>query len=344
MKQLNWKKIVKQALWVLLGVGTFILLGAAMQKKEHKLCSDIKIEITGAEKEMFIDEKDVAELLNSAGVVTSKSIGSIDLRHLENALEKNAWVKNAEMFFDNQQVLHVNIEEREPVARVFTVEGNSFYLDSSAMRLPLSDKVSVRVPMFTNFPSSKDVLSAPDSALLKDVVKIGRCIETDSFWMAQTAQIDIARNGTFEMVPTIGNELVVLGNADDIDKKLKRLYAFYKQAWVQHGLSTYEKLDVEFNGQVVAVRKGASKLNMDSVHYVSDSMMQQQAIMDRVIVKDTLKPTIKQLPLAGKNLVGSKQNKKINKSLSNNKKPGIAKKTIPSMKTNQPKAVMRKAQ
>ena len=83
------------------------------------------------------------------------------------------------------------IEEREPIARVFTLQGSSFYIDSSCMRLPLSDKLSARVPMFTSFPSDKKILSRPDSLVLNDVKQIAQYIQQDSFLMAQVAQIDI---------------------------------------------------------------------------------------------------------------------------------------------------------
>lgn len=52
-----WKKRIIQALWISLGVATIVLLGAAMQQKNHKVCSDVKIEISGAEEHMFMDEK-----------------------------------------------------------------------------------------------------------------------------------------------------------------------------------------------------------------------------------------------------------------------------------------------
>ncbi len=61
-------------------------------------------------------------------------------------------------FFDNNMVLHAKISEREPVARIFTITGGSFYIDSSAHRMPLSDKMNVRIPVFTGFPTDKSKL------------------------------------------------------------------------------------------------------------------------------------------------------------------------------------------
>ena len=122
----------------------------------------------------------------------------------------------------------------------------------------MSDKLSARVPVFTNFPSEKAALAKPDSILLFGIVKLATYINTDSFWTAQIAQIHINGESKFEMVPLIGDQLILLGDAEQLDKKFKRLKAFYEQALVGQGINTYEKLDVRFDKQVVAVRRGTA--------------------------------------------------------------------------------------
>jgi cell division protein FtsQ len=261
---MNWKKKLIQGLWIAVGIAVIVLLGAAMQQKNHKVCGKIEVHITGAEKHVFIDEDDIKEMLNSISPVVGRDIASLNLRIMEEQLEKNAWVKNAELFFDNNSVLMVNIEERQPIARVFTVQGNSFYLDTACIRLPLSEELSARVPVFTSFPSDKKIMAHSDSILLKDIVKMGSFIIADSFWMAQTAQIDITEQGQFEMFPVIGDHTVALGNADDLESKFNRLFTFYKEAWLQNGINKYERLDVQFNNQIVAVRRGTAKAVVDS--------------------------------------------------------------------------------
>ncbi|MBL0131954.1 MAG: hypothetical protein IPP43_13305 [Chitinophagaceae bacterium] len=34
-------------------------------------------------------------------------------------MEKNTWIEEAELYFDNRDVMHVTVTEKEPVARVF---------------------------------------------------------------------------------------------------------------------------------------------------------------------------------------------------------------------------------
>ncbi|SDW83312.1 cell division protein FtsQ [Hydrobacter penzbergensis] len=325
----NWKKRLEQVLWLLAGIGAVVLMGAAMRKKDQKLCTDIRIEIMGTEQQMFIDEKDIAGLLKKNGEVIGEPVAMLNLRYMETLIEKDPWVKNAEMFFDNKQVLDVRIEEREPVARVFTKQGSSFYVDREGLRLPLSEKLSARVPVFTNFPSEKVNLSKPDSALLKNIVSLGRYVLADSFWMAQTAQIDITPEANFELVPVIGNHTVALGNASELDSKFNRLYTFYRQAWLQNGMQTYSHLDVQYHNEVVATRRNYTKpVAKDSLTVTTAPVTHATPAAAPVNVK----------PVAKKNSttksVGAASNKRSNNSLTNERKAKAVMKKQTTTKTH----------
>jgi cell division protein FtsQ len=264
-KPINWKKILWNSCWIIFSIGLIVLFGASIQRKNNKKCSAIKIEITGAEKHMFIDEKDVMELLLVNGPIEGAMIHSLSLRKMETLVEQNAWVKNAEMFFDNNQVLQINIEERQPVARMFQIDGNSFYLDTAAVMLPLSNKLSVRVPVFTGF--KKELIR--DTPMIQQIIALSTYIGADSFFNAQIAQIDIRSDKRFELIPLIGDHRIVFGDASELAIKFKKLKAFYKTAWLQNGMNTYEILDLQYKNQLVAVKKGMAKAAADSAAAMS---------------------------------------------------------------------------
>ncbi|HEX7690915.1 MAG TPA: FtsQ-type POTRA domain-containing protein [Sediminibacterium sp.] len=367
MKRYNWRKIWINTAWCIVGAATIVLLGAAMQRKSHKPCSDIRVEISGAEKHMFIDEKDVLDMLHTAGTQQGSPVNTINLRMLETAVEQNPWVKNAEMFLNNNQVLEVRITERQPVARIFTQDGYSFYVDSAGLRLPLSDELSARVPMFTGFPSDRPVLSKPDSALLHSLVNIGRNILADSFWMAQVSQVNITPEARFEIIPVIGDQVIALGTGDDIEGKLQRLYTFYKKAWLQNGINTYEKLDVQYDNQVVAIRKGTARAKADSAkaRQIMDAMVSNPVVIPDSSAKTAVKPPVTVKPvgkdavktgvhtpspekshsaLPSKTKTVTNTNNKINKKPLSNKAGNAVKKKAnpaPSSALKQPKAVMK---
>jgi len=327
--KLNTK--IVQGVWLLVAVGVIVLFCAAMANKNKKYCADIKIEITGANDHLFIDEKDVLQLIVGHSEITTKRVSDIDLKAIELELEKTSWIKNAELYFDNKQILQVKIEERQPVARVFTVEGNSFYVDTAGVNLPLSDKQSARVPMFTNFP--KDTIKTPnvDSILLKGIVKMASYIMEDSFWNAQIQQINITPQYKFEIVPTLGNQLILFGTATDIEEKFNNLYTFYTKAWVQNGINTYSTLDVQFKNQVVGVRKDAIVVPVDSAKAKAaiTALMKGGNVLEAVMLTDsTKKPKETKTVITKKKLevIDKNNNKSSNNSFSIVKKSKLEEK------------------
>ena len=241
--------------WVALGAVTIGLLVAGVYKKNHKNCTGIEVVFDGDGNNFFIDENGVAAILKANGVETGLEMDKINLRLLEDKLKQDLWIANAELYFDNKQTLKAIIKEKEPVARIFTADGSSFYIDSMSRRLPISQRLGTRIPMFSGFPSDRLVLSKPDSTLLESVKRLAIFIQSDEFWKAQVSQVDITPAG-LEMIPTVGRHIVLLGKDENYQEKFDRLFSFYKQVWTKVGFETYEKLDVRFSGQVVATLKG----------------------------------------------------------------------------------------
>ncbi|MEO6731510.1 MAG: hypothetical protein ABIN01_09855 [Ferruginibacter sp.] len=254
-------------LWATIGAGTVMLLVAAIQRKDANYCTGVDINIKGVSNNFFVDKNDILNTIGamSDGDVVGKTVGSFNLKAIEMALQKNTWIKNAQLFFDNNERLQVNVLEREPVARVFTATGRTFYIDSSIAMLPLSEKFSARLPVFTGFPSDKRVLLKADSNLLRDILEISMVIQKDSFHMAMIDQIDITPQRTFEMIPKFGNSLIVFGDAKNAREKFDKLRVFYKEVVVKAGWSKYSEINVRYHNQVVAKRKGAEEVKADSL-------------------------------------------------------------------------------
>lgn len=255
-------------LWfAIAGVG-IVLLQAAVRSQNVKKCKGVEIEISGVSNNFFIDDKDVLSIIKNfvGGDPKGKTLESFSLRDIENNLEKDVWIKNAELFFDNNDVLQVSVDEREPAARLFSSDGNTFYIDSSLKILPLSDKFSARLPVFTGFPHSSNVaMKAADSSLLRSVLIISEQLQADSFLMAMVDQVDITPQRNFEMIPKIGNQTIVFGDATDAAEKFKKLKLFYKQVITTAGWNRYSVINLQYKDQVVARIKGAEDKTSDSL-------------------------------------------------------------------------------
>jgi cell division protein FtsQ len=265
------KKIIINILlaifWTAMGTGTIVLLAAAIRIKDSKKCTGVEINIKAISSNFFVDKGDILNIITAGSNenLLDRVVSSFDLQAIELELQKNIWVKKAQLFFDNNEKLHVNVIEREPLARVFSNLGTTFYVDKDLSMLPLSEKFSARLPIFTNFPSDKKVLLPSDSSLLRDIISISLAIQKDSFHMAMIEQIDITAQQTFEMLPKFGNAVIVVGDAKNIENKLSKLRLFYKEIMVKAGWNMYSEINIQYNNQVVAKRKGADDVKADSL-------------------------------------------------------------------------------
>jgi cell division protein FtsQ len=283
MKQ--WQKIVIRVLWSLSAAALIVLFVVSWKAKSQKKLRDIQVELVGESAQaLFMDEISIRAILNEQGVHVGLPLEQLNLTELERFIEKKEWVKNAEFFVDNKLVLEAKIEQRIPIARVFTSNGASFYIDKEGSRLPLKQLTVLNLPVFTGFPTDQPKLSKPDSTLLKDVLTFAKTIQKDSFFMAQVAQVNIEPNGHFQMVPTLGDHLVLLGTIDKLEDKLNRLFTFYKKVWVGSGINSYQVIDCRFDHQVVALKKGLQPIEFSGnfIWPTGDSTLPMPPVVEKV--------------------------------------------------------------
>lgn len=310
----NIKKILIASLWVVVSGSVLILLIAAIRARSNKACEGYTVEINGESKgDWFIDKQDVTERLTLKGAekIKGKKLEDFDLKKMEERLEKDPWIKDAELFFDNNEILRVKIRERSPVARVFTLAGASFYIDEDAKRIPLSEKLAGRLPVFTGFPSEKINLRGVDSSLLADMRTIGMFVLNNPFWMAQLEQIDITPQRNFEMIPVVGNHVVEFGNGVEYEKKFARLLKFYKDVLSKAGMNKYARINVQYEKQVIGIKKAVTVSKADSIRasknleqlILDAQRLQEQAVYDtiRSVSNTTSDTTNAPLPVQNSN-------------------------------------------
>jgi len=338
-------------MWVVIGGGMLTLLIAAMGKQKKNTCKDFSITIKGGKSDdLFLGKSDIIKLLKAAtkGGIKGQQKSSFNLLKMENLLEENVWVKDAQLYFDNKDVLHVTVKERVPIARIFTIGGKSFYIDDEEQTMQLSDRRCAKVPVFTGFPDKK-MRKEKDSLLLHEVKITAEFINSDSFWTSQVAQIDMApseADGTweFDMVPVVGNHIVNLGNGENIEKKFNRLFIFYKQVLSRTGFDKYKAIDVRFTGQVVGRKSENPKVDSIRLRKSVENLLQQIKKMEaevELMEKEMNEKNVKGTQTNDKNVnagqpVSDNPNPKPSEDDRNNPKPTDDKKT--------PKAVMKKTE
>ncbi len=257
-------RFIAATLWISAGITLIIFLVAAMRRRDDKLCSGLKIEIIDVKNNLFADKNDIGGMINyMAPQIKNRPINDFNLRQMEKTLEGNVWIKDAELYFDNNEVLQVKVKEREPIARIFTESGNSYYIDKEFVRLPLSTKFSASVPVFTNCPLDKTKWNKADSSVLTQIVSISSFLMNDAFWMAQIEQVACTAQNQFILYPQIGDHSIILGDGNNLEAKFRKLFIFYKEVLAKTGWDRYSTINVQFKDQVVAMPGNEPKMKFN---------------------------------------------------------------------------------
>ena len=89
----------------------------------------------------------------------------------------------------------------------------------------------------------------------KGLVKIALFLQEDRFWREQVEQIHVTPKQEIVLVPRIGNHIIEIGKADNLEKKLAKLEEFYKEGLSKVGWNKYNKINIEFDKQVICTKK-----------------------------------------------------------------------------------------
>jgi cell division protein FtsQ len=119
--------------------------------------------------------------------------------------------------------------------------------------MPVSEKYTSRVVLISG--AVKQLLESEDlnkSEEGKQLLEMIEYINKEKFWKAQVAQLDIAKNGKISIYPQVTGQLVEFGKPENIEVKFKKLMVFYKEILPTRGWTRYERVNLEYEGQVIA--------------------------------------------------------------------------------------------
>jgi cell division protein FtsQ len=91
--------------------------------------------------------------------------------------------------------------------------------------------------------------------VLDDLYNMAKFMGTDSLWNSQIDQLYVTTGNEINLVPKIGNGLVLFGTTDDMQEKFVKLRAFYKHAVSVGTLNVYQTINLKFKNQVVCTKK-----------------------------------------------------------------------------------------
>jgi cell division protein FtsQ len=240
----------------------------------------------------FITEKDVLDMLNNRHAVVGQSlVKHLNIQELEDYVQSNDWVERAEIYISADHALHVQVKQRNPTLRVNFHEDTdfAFYLDEKAKLIPLSAQYIANVPVVT---TPRMQVNESDQELRNDLVYLATILQQDSFWNAMITQIHVTPTYEIELIPALGHHIILLGDVNDLEAKLGRLFHFYKEGQQKIDWNRYNEIDLRFAGQIVARNTEVAELIDVTVEkYKEEEQLRLKQVAAQKAAKSKSKPS-----------------------------------------------------
>lgn len=233
----------------------FTLIAFSERKQGSVSVKDIVIKIDNIEGNQFIDESDIVELMQlDEENLKGASLDKLNLKQIETRIKMNRFVEDAELYSDLKGNLVIRATLRRPVARLIRNDGPDGYIAEDGTVMPVSDKFTTRVVLIsgTYIHGLLQLENLNKTDETKKLMTMLDMIREDNFWRAQLAQLDIDSKGHITILPQVGGQVIEFGAAENLEAKFKKMKIFYKEILPQRGWNTYKRVNLEYEGQIIA--------------------------------------------------------------------------------------------
>jgi cell division protein FtsQ len=253
---MKWKVNIRKEIRVLLAlIGVSFLIAFSERKQEGVVCKNIVIELENENENHFMDEADILKLVEaSSPSIRGTSIDHLDLKEIEAKLKYDKHIRDAELFGDLKGNLVVGVSLRRPVARIVQEDAPDAYIAEDGTLMPISEKFTARV-LLVSGSYVKKLLESEDLNKTEEGKQLMAMIEwinEDNFWRAQVAQLDMNGDGKITIYPQVTGQRIEFGKLENMENKFRKLMIFYKEILPQRGWTKYQRVNLEYEGQVIA--------------------------------------------------------------------------------------------
>lgn len=240
------KKIISYTVAIAaLGYLVFALL-VLTKKEEEELCKGVEISIEDEERGT-ISSEDIEELINRKnGKLKGRPIDHIDCNKLESLIKSLSIVEDCQCFKTHKGYIGISIDCKIPILRAYDINGKEFYIDKNGDIIEGVNS-AIYLPVASGFITRE--------MGKKELLTLALFMQDNRFWNEQTEQIFFTAKGDVILVPRIGSHTIEVGKPERLEEKLEKLEKFYKNGLNNVGWNKYEKINIEFEKQVICTKK-----------------------------------------------------------------------------------------
>ncbi|MFT5779955.1 MAG: cell division protein FtsQ [Crocinitomicaceae bacterium] len=263
------KKWIKIGFWASFALGIVLLMVTISTIQSQRILDEPEIIVIESGENPFLNDHELLAMLKQEGLYSDgMKREELNLDAIEIFISGISQVKSAKVFTEIGTSWKVQVELRNPIARIFNSVGETFYLDDEGEIVETTPSHTAQVLVVTGaIDDRKNGLSVSgiinnDSlkSILKldDIYRISNYVCYDPFFRSMIGQLHLEKNGDFVMIPLVGDQKIVFGTArtdEEVEEKFSKLKIFYDEAMPYVGWNTYSEINLKYDDQIVSKKK-----------------------------------------------------------------------------------------
>ena len=261
-----WLRIT---LWSSFAVLVIALLIITQKAQDEILTGQPLIEVHVEGEAHFITEEEILSDLDFHNLwQKGMRSGDLPIGEIEEYLKSISQVKDARVYRRLGGEWKIEVTTRNPIARIFNEQGQTYYLDDEGVKMEISDVHAARVLVVTgnisdrlegeNLPEIINNDSLKSIRKLDDIYRISSYVCNDPLFHSLIGQIHLEKNGDYVLIPIVGDQKIIFGAAlseEIVEEKFKKLKIFYNEAIPYEGWNEYSEISLKFKDQIVCKKK-----------------------------------------------------------------------------------------
>ncbi len=207
------------------------------------------------------------ELMKAMPTLGSIKVKEVKTHDVAKIVAQSPYIEKVDTYISISCKVKIKAYQRQPILHVFYYD-DEFYLDDKGIYIPTSTEGTANVMVGSGHFKQKykqkiqglDIEKMIVDSVQKDyditkMWQIAKYLYDNEQYRSLFDQIYVNRANDIELVPKMGNHIVCVGDANDIEEKMKYLYALYKEAFPRIGWNKYKYIDLTYKGQAICRKR-----------------------------------------------------------------------------------------
>ncbi len=255
------KRFLHIIIWGALIAGLVFVMVFVGQKHNETVCEQFELSIENQEYDALTNEEALrALIISGTDTLAGKTLAEIQPYDIHLILDRNPYVKYADVQTGIDGKLTVNVGLRQAIVRIINRNNISYYIDKDGWLMPVNQGFPSRVPIINGSirdgitdlqNQSLHVDSLVAGSVVRKLYKLAKYMNEHEFLNKLIAQVWVNPSGELELIPVIGEYTILFGDYEDMEKKFEKLTAYYKEGAGKAGWIDYSSIDLKYENQVI---------------------------------------------------------------------------------------------